>query len=281
MPWPALSFSNSSITRRLAAATPSPSRKPELYATPSSVCATSPTLKVAASAPCGSTTGVTESPYLRAKSRSRWSCAGQPKMAPVPYSISTKFAIQTGYSCPLKGCLTLKPVSKPRFSACSIAASDVPMRRHSAMNSAAFASRAPAAAAKGCSAATARNDMPNSVSGRVVNTSTSEISTAASASLNRTFAPSLRPIQFDCISFTRSGQRSSPPSASSRSGANFVMLKNHWLSCFFSTNAPDRQPRPSITCSLASTVPSTGSQFTQDSLRSTSPARQKSTKSFC
>ena len=32
------------------------------------------------SAPGGSTTGLTCRPYLRAKSRSRWSCAGQPKI---------------------------------------------------------------------------------------------------------------------------------------------------------------------------------------------------------
>ena len=48
--------------------------------------------------------------YLRAKSRSRWSCAGQPKMAPVPYSISTKFATQTG-SVPPSGFATVSPVS--------------------------------------------------------------------------------------------------------------------------------------------------------------------------
>ena len=35
----------------------------------------------------------------------------------------------------------------------------------------------------------------------------------------------------------------------------------------FSTSAPVRQPRPSMTCSLASTVWSTGSQFTTEFLR--------------
>jgi hypothetical protein len=40
--------------------------------------------KLLGSASDGTTTGVTASPYLRAKSRSRWSCAGQPKIAPVP-----------------------------------------------------------------------------------------------------------------------------------------------------------------------------------------------------
>ena len=46
--------------------------------------ASRPTSKVAGSAPSGTTTGTTGSLYLRAKSRSRWSCAGQPKIAPVP-----------------------------------------------------------------------------------------------------------------------------------------------------------------------------------------------------
>ena len=39
---------------------------------------------VAGSAPSGITTGMTGRPYLLAKSRSRWSPDGQPKMAPVP-----------------------------------------------------------------------------------------------------------------------------------------------------------------------------------------------------
>ena len=50
--------------------------------------------------------------------------------------------------------------------------------------------------------------MPNSVSGRVVKTSTSLVSATGSVSRKRTRAPSLRPIQLACISFTRSGQRS-------------------------------------------------------------------------
>ena len=40
----------------------------------------------------GADHGVLPSRYLLTKSRSRWSCAGQPKIAPVPYSISTKLA---------------------------------------------------------------------------------------------------------------------------------------------------------------------------------------------
>ena len=74
---------------------------------------------------------------------------------------------------------------------------------------------------------------------------------------------------------TFSGQRSSVSSASSRSCEKSVILKNHCVSSRCSTSAPERQPRPSITCSLASTVMSTGSQFTFDCLRSTSPAREE------
>ena len=62
-----------------------------------------------------------------------------------------------------------------------------------------------------------------------------------------------------------SGRASS--SASSNSSANSVMRRNHCASLRFSTTAPLRQPRPSMTCSLASTVWSTGSQLTQLSLR--------------
>ncbi len=70
-------------------------------------------------------------------------------------------------------------------------------------------------------------------------------------------------------------------SASSSAGAHWVMRKNHWASCRFSTGAPDRQPRPSTTCSLASTVSSTGSQLTQLSRRSTRPLRISDRNSFC
>ena len=61
-----------------------------------------------------------------------------------------------------------------------------------------------------------------------------------------------------------SGQSSRPVS---RSSAKSVIFRNHWFSRRFSTRAPERQPRPSMTCSLASTVCSSGSQLTQDSLR--------------
>ena len=59
------------------------------------------------------------------------------------------------------------------------------------------------------------------------------------------------------------------------------ILKNHWVSSRRSTGAPERQPLPSITCSLASTVMSTGSQFTTAALRVTSPASSMSRNSAC
>ena len=46
------------------------------------------------------------------------------------------------------------------------------------------------------------------------------------------------------------------------SSENFVILKNHCDSFFLSTIAFDLQPLPSITCSFAKTVFSTGSQLT-------------------
>ena len=70
------------------------------------------------------------------------------------------------------------------------------------------------------------------------------------------------PIQFFCISLTFSGQ----PLKFSRSfkswSENFVILKNHCDNFFLSTTALDLQPLPFITCSLANTVFSTGSQLT-------------------
>ena len=74
------------------------------------------------------------------------------------------------------------------------------------------------------------------------------------------------PIQFACISLTLAGQLSSRP-------ARPAVLRNvgdleeplRQLAPF--DQAPERQPRPSSTCSLASTVISTGSQFTTAFLR--------------
>ena len=43
---------------------------------------------------------------------------------------------------------------------------------------------------------------------------------------------------------------------------NFEISKNHWFNFFLSTTALDLQPLPFITCSLAKTEFSTGSQLT-------------------
>ncbi len=59
---------------------------------PSSTKGASATLKLLASASLGITTGRIGRPYLVANSWSRSSWPGQPKMAPVPYSIITKLA---------------------------------------------------------------------------------------------------------------------------------------------------------------------------------------------
>ena len=70
------------------------------------------------------------------------------------------------------------------------------------------------------------------------------------------------PIQFFCIIFTLLGQESNLFSSFKRSSEKCEILKNHWFNFFLSTTAPDRQPLPSITCSFARTVLSTGSQLT-------------------
>ena len=64
-------------------------------------------------------------------------------------------------------------------------------------------------------------------------------------------------------------------SASSSSCEYLVILKTHWFISRCSTTAPERQPRPSITCSLASTVMSTGSQLILRFSRSARPALQE------
>jgi len=79
-------------------------------------------------------------------------------------------------------------------------------------------------------------------------------------------APVRAAIQFSCIS------RTAPASARGRDGVKKLLGKSGDPQGPLRQEAlfddrPDRQPRPSITCSLASTVFSTGSQFTQDSLR--------------
>ncbi len=103
------------------------------------------------------------------------------------------------------------------------------------------------------------NVTPKMVSGRVV-----KISNASSGLpwiSKRISAPSERPIQFLCVSLSDSDQsiRSSP----SRRRCAYALTRRHHCHIFFcSTGYPPRTDRPSLTSSLASTVPSFGHQFT-------------------
>ena len=92
MPLPTPISSSRAITRALASSTDRPSRKPELTITPSSTNGAFTTSNAFGSASRGITTGRIGRPYLVANSWSRSSWPGQPKIAPVPYSISTKLA---------------------------------------------------------------------------------------------------------------------------------------------------------------------------------------------
>ena len=99
------------------------------------------------------------------------------------------------------------------------------------------------------------------VSARVVNThSCSSLPSSWYGKAKRT--PTLLPIQLRCMVFTRSGQPGRVSRPVSSSSAYSVMRRKYIGMSRFSTSAPERQPRPSITCSLASTVWSTGSQLT-------------------
>ena len=82
------------------------------------------------------------------------------------------------------------------------------------------------------------------------------------ATLKLIVAPSLLPIQFFCIVLTLSGHCVKPSISSSKSLAKSDIFKNQPFIFFRSTGAPERQPHPSTTCSLAKTVFSIGSQLT-------------------
>jgi hypothetical protein len=75
------------------------------------------------------------------------------------------------------------------------------------------------------------------------------------------------PIQLACISLHLRGPVVQPVERLQQLLGKSEILKNHCVSSRRSTSAPERQPLPSITCSLASTVMSTGSQFTTAFLR--------------
>src|SRR5215469_9947507 len=58
----------------------------------------------------GTTTTGTGSPNFVANSKSLSSCAGTAIIAPVPYSINTKFPTQMGIFSPLNGLIAYRPV---------------------------------------------------------------------------------------------------------------------------------------------------------------------------
>jgi hypothetical protein len=101
---------------------------------------------------------------------------------------------------------------------------------------------------------------PNSVSGRVVKTSTWASGSVATG--KRTCAPSDRPIQLRCMALTLSGQ-SIVSRSSTRRSAYAVIRMFHWRRLRWNTGKFPRSERPSaVTSSLASTVPSPGHQLT-------------------
>ena len=124
------------------------------------------------------------------------------------------------------------------------------------------------AAASGCSGAMTAYVAPISVSGRVVNTSIvcGALALAPSTS-NVISAPSERPIHVFCIVMVPSGH-SIPSVAKSAAScsAYSVMRRTHWRSGMRITGKPPRSDLPSMTSSLARTVPNSAHQFTRTSL---------------
>ncbi len=106
----------------------------------------------------------------------------------------------------------------PSFSMVARSASITLPRLHASTNAAIFGSRFAACAASGCSAATAQKVTPMIVSARVVKTRIS-FRSPSSAYGKPKLTPSLRPIQFACISLTRSGQPGSLSRSASSSSA--------------------------------------------------------------
>ena len=78
---------------------------------------------------------------------------------------------------------------------------------------------------------------------------------------NSTLEPSDLPIQFFCNSFTLSGQSTSS-NPLRRDSAYSVIRKTHCFIGLRITGCPPLSDFPSITSSLANTVPNSGHQFT-------------------
>jgi hypothetical protein len=167
---------------------------------------------------------------------------------------------------PVSGWLTKRPVGRPSFSMVAMSASITEPCLHFVDEGGERRIARAACVASGCSAATAQKVTPMMVSARVVNTHSRP-------------SPIRRPRRRGCRAGRRSARRcscrSSWPAWSSRARASrsSVEVVQQFVGVLrdaevvagisrFSTTAPVRQPRPSMTCSLASTVWSTGSQFT-------------------
>ena len=109
------------------------------------------------------------------------------------------------------------------------------------------------ASTSGCSGASTMKVAPNTVSGRVVNTSIGPADVG-----NRILAPSLRPIQLRCMVLIDSGHVRASRSSSSRS-AYAVIRSIHCRMVRRNTGKLPMSLRPSaVTSSLANTVPSPG-----------------------
>ncbi len=141
-------------------------------------------------------------------------------MAPVPYSMSTKFATHIGILSPVKGLKAYLSVKTP-----SLPSGSSDSRSISFFIAFSFVS----SSTRGCFLARQTNVAPYSVSCLVVNifTALPESTIAKSTS-----TPSLRPIQLRCIVTTRSGHPERLSQSFKSSSAYAVILKNHCSSSF-------------------------------------------------
>src|ERR1035437_9388596 len=99
---------------------------------------------------------------------------------------------------------------------------------------------------KGCSGARTMKVAPNSVSGRVVKTSTATVvAPSAFDAWKDTLAPDERPIDLRCISLTGSGQSRRFRSSTNRS-EYLVILIIHWDRLRLNTGKLPRSDRPSV-----------------------------------
>jgi len=160
-----------------------------------------------------SITSLMAMPYFFAKAKSRVSCAGTAMIAPVPYSMRTKFPTKSGTRSPLKGLTILIPVSIPSFSFSSDTRStrDWALRRSMKASTAGSVTRF----RKGCSGAITMKVTPYTVSGRVVKMGKG----VPSSTVKLIMSPVERPIQFFCMVRTRSGQPARMSSCADKSSS--------------------------------------------------------------